>query len=116
MKILKDIGEIEPGTVHLELTGDVDYVSYSELKKLLSKIISSGTKKIIIDLSSAKHIDSSGIGAITSAHIKINSTGGKIYIVSCNEGINRIFDITGLSKVIKIHRDLSSAMSDIKKG
>lgn len=110
MKVLKDIKDIGSETAHVELTGDVDFVSYSDLKKLFAKVIAAGKKKIIIDLTDAKHIDSSGIGAITSAHIKINSLGGKIYIVSSNSSINKIFDLTGLSKVIKIHENLKSAI------
>ena len=40
MKVLKDLKETRPGLTLVELTGDIDYVSYSELKKLFSKLIS----------------------------------------------------------------------------
>ncbi len=112
MKILKEVKTIKPDILYIELTGDIDYVSYSELKKLFAKIISKGTRKLIIDLTHASHIDSSGLGAITSAHIKISSLKGQIFLVSANKEINKIFDIAGLSKVIRIYPDTESSLRD----
>ena len=114
MKVLKDLKETRPGLTLVELTGDIDYVSYSELKKLFSKLISSGHKNIIIDFTDTKHIDSSGIGAVTSANIKVNSLNGKLYLVSSKTEINKIFDITGLSKVMKIYPNVQMVLDEIE--
>ena len=115
MKIIKDIKEILPEVFHIQLLGDVDYVSYPELKKMFSKLISAGHYKLIIDFTYATHIDSSGLGAVTSAHIKANSHGGKILLVNNHKEINKIFDITGLSKVISIYPDIETALGNMNE-
>lgn len=95
----KDLSE----NVHLvSLEGDIDFLVYPELKKQLLKLIESGKINMIINLEKVNYIDSSGLGAITSAHLKVTSMGGNIKIVSPSTDINKIFDITGLSKVVKI--------------
>ncbi len=104
----KDISE----QVHLvSLEGDIDFLVYPELKKQLLKLIESGKINMIINLDKVNYIDSSGLGAITSAHLKVTSMGGNIKIVSPNADINKIFDITGLSKVVKIYPNQESALT-----
>ncbi|MDQ7823823.1 MAG: STAS domain-containing protein [Candidatus Eremiobacteraeota bacterium] len=112
----KDIAE----NIHLvSLEGDIDFIVYPELKKQLLKLIESGKINMIVNLDKVNYIDSSGLGAITSAHLKVTSMGGNIKIVSPNSDINKIFDITGLSKVVKIYSDYNTALSsfnaEIKK-
>ena len=112
----KDITE----KIHLvALEGDIDFLVYPELKKQLLKLIESGKINMIINLDKVNYIDSSGLGAITSAHLKVTSIGGNIKIVSPNADINKIFDITGLSKVVRIHPTFEAALetfnTEIKK-
>jgi anti-sigma B factor antagonist len=103
----RDISE----NIHLvALEGDIDFLVYPELKKQLLKLIESGKINMIINLDKVNYIDSSGLGAITSAHLKVTSMGGNIKIVSPNADINKIFDITGLSKVVKIYPTQDNAM------
>ena len=106
--------------IHLvSLEGDIDFLVYPELKKQLLKLIESGKINMIINLEKVNYIDSSGLGAITSAHLKVTSIGGNIKIVSPNADINKIFDITGLSKVVKIYPNYETALetfnAEIKK-
>ncbi|GEM_PF-391617 len=97
--------------IHLvSLEGDIDFLVYPELKKQLLKLIESGKINMIINLEKVNYIDSSGLGAITSAHLKVTSMGGNIKIVSPSTDINKIFDITGLSKVVKIFPSQEMAM------
>lgn len=107
----KDVAD----NIHLvSLEGDIDFLVYPELKKQLLKLIESGKINMIVNLDKVNYIDSSGLGAITSAHLKVTSMGGNIKIVSPNADINKIFDITGLSKVVKIYPSFDAAVTSFK--
>ncbi len=109
MKSLKAIKELENNVTHIILQGEVDYVTYPDLRKLFSKLISEGKNKLIIDLMNITYIDSSGLGAIASAHVKVNSVGGFIKLINSKPDTKKILDIAGISKVIPVFTDLKSA-------
>jgi anti-anti-sigma factor len=114
MKVLKDIKDLDDNITHIILHNEVNYATYPDLKKLFSKIISDNKRKLLVDLNNVAFIDSSGLGAIASAHIKLNSMDGILKLINKKDDIRKILDITGLSKVIEIFPDLDTAIESIK--
>lgn len=114
MKVLKGIKELDNHITHIILHEEVNYATYPELKKLFSKLILENKRNLVIDLCDVTYLDSSGLGAIASAHIKVSSIDGVLKIINKKSDIKKILDITGLSKVIEVLPDLDAAINSIK--
>jgi anti-sigma B factor antagonist len=71
---------IEGGTVTLNITGELDAVSVPDLRPVLDDLITKGHKKIVVDLSGLRLIDSSGVGAIVYLFRKLRAVGGTVSV------------------------------------
>ena len=71
---------IEGATVTLNITGELDAVSVPDLRPVLDDLISKGHKRIVVDLSGLRLIDSSGVGAIVYLFRKLRAVGGTVSV------------------------------------
>jgi anti-sigma B factor antagonist len=55
-------------------------VSVPDLRPVLDDLISKGHKKIVVDLSGLRLIDSSGVGAIVYLFRKLRAVGGTVSV------------------------------------
>ena len=78
----------------------------------LTDVIESGTKKIIIDLSSCDFVDSTFLGTLVICLKAMDVTGAKLKLV-CNEKVAFIIcEITRLSSVFKVYNHLEEAINE----
>lgn len=59
-------------------------------------------KKVLIDLENVSFMDSAGIGLIIGRYKLINMIGGELRIANASNSINKIFNMSGVSKLIPI--------------
>ena len=59
-------------------------------------------KKVIFDFENVKFMDSAGIGLIIGRYKQIKSIGGKMELINVNEKIKKIFEMSGILKIINI--------------
>ena len=98
----------EPCTVHV--SGDVDIYSAAEIANALDKLIVLGNYHLLINLKTARYIDSAGLTAFISALKRIREHDGSINFVSPNPTIKRVIEISGLREVFGLYDDEQSAM------
>lgn len=107
--------EIVANNLVVKLKGELDHHS-SETTRM--KIDSSYNGKnlinMIMDLNELTFMDSSGIGLIMGRYKNVTESHGELIIVCENEAINRILDMSGLLNIIKLYRDLDTAITKIK--
>jgi anti-sigma B factor antagonist len=89
----------------LELDGDIDYFSVSELKNVIFKLISDKVPSIILNLSDVEYMDSSGIGLIVTAHKVMNNYSGKIGLLNVHEDILVLLKLATVDTILKIYKN-----------
>ena len=63
--------------------------------------IENGTlKTLIFDFTGMTFMDSSGIGMVMGRYRKMNFLGGMTYVTGIGEGVDRIFSMSGLYRII----------------
>ena len=67
--------------------------------------------ELVIDMTEATFLDSTALGALVGAVKRLQSVGGELSLVCTDRSIVRIFEITGLDRVIPLHRTLDDALS-----
>lgn len=98
----------------IKFNGELDHHS-TELarKKIDKKYLNGNIKNVIMDFSKLNFMDSSGIGLIIGRYKLINKNGGKLVIVCSDKRVNKIFEMSGIMKIIDIYPNIKSAVDKI---
>ncbi|UCF65581.1 MAG: STAS domain-containing protein [bacterium] len=82
-----------------------------EFKDFLYDIVEKGNHWIVIDLSEAEYVDSSGLGAIVSRLAYCRALKGDIRLAAPSEFMKSLLKITHLDQVLKVYPDTDAAIS-----
>jgi stage II sporulation protein AA (anti-sigma F factor antagonist) len=104
-------------TLIVNISGELDH-HYAEYvrQKIDGEIIKATTKNIVFNFTGLSFMDSSGIGVIAGRYRNIQKLDGKAAIVSDNQQINRILEMSGLFKIIPLYDTLDQAVSSLHAG
>jgi anti-sigma B factor antagonist len=86
-----------------------------DFKDFLYDLVDRGKIRIIIDLSNAEYVDSSGLGAIVSRLAYCRSLKGDIRLASPSEFMTSLLKITHLDQVLKVFPDLEQAVGSFSQ-
>lgn len=94
------------GVVILDLSGRIALGEGSDsLRDLIAKLVSSGNKKILLNLCNVNFIDSSGLGELVGAFTKLRGAGGELKLVNLTKRVRDLLQITKLYTVFDITDD-----------
>ncbi len=95
-------------------TTELDHHITDEVREEIDYILNTKPiKNIIFDFKNIKFMDSSGIGIIIGRYKKISSDGGKVHVINVNERVKKIFDLSGMNKIISIHSNNYESLSSL---
>lgn len=93
---------------------ELDHHIAGEVRENIDDIlISKQVKNIIFDFKNINFMDSSGIGVIIGRYKKISSEGGKVFVVNVSPRVKKIFDLSGMNKIITIYDTYEEAVSSL---
>lgn len=101
----------------ININAEIDHhTSYLLREKMDKEINRKDIKNIVFDFKNVSFMDSSGVGLIIGRYKVIEKIGGKVAIVNTNPKIKRIFEISGLFKIIRPYNDIQAAISEFERG
>ncbi len=100
----------------VRLEGEFDLHTVDSFKDAVEKKINSKVKNIILNLKQIKFIDSSGLGAILGLYKRVTARGGKIVMANATPQLKRIFELSGILKIMKISKNEEDALDLIVEG
>ena len=95
----------------LAVSGVVDLFAAPELKDRALALLDERGRELVLDLSQATYIDSTGLGVLLSAAKRAELLEGRIVIVNVDAQIARIFEITGLETILAIVPTRTAALA-----
>ncbi len=113
IRLETEITEIE-GIKVLKVAGEIDVYTAPQFKDAVNKVIGSGQKYLIIDMSGVTYMNSSCFGTLISATKRLRPQGGSVLLVKCNTGIDRILKITRLNTVFNTFSSIEEAIKSAK--
>jgi stage II sporulation protein AA (anti-sigma F factor antagonist) len=94
----------------VKITGEIDHHTAEGIKERVEKeLLRSGAKNIIFDFAGVEVMDSSGIGMIIGRYKRMEALGGKVFAINIGAGVARIFEISGLKKIIGCYASVEDA-------
>lgn len=95
-------------------TTELDHHIANEVREELDDIlISKQVKNIVFDFKNINFMDSSGIGVIIGRYKKISNEGGKVSVVNTTPRVKKIFELSGMNKIIGIYDTYEKALSSL---
>jgi anti-sigma B factor antagonist len=112
------IGEdemVEPSTdgdAVLVAGGEIDYEASPQLRRSMFERITPSTRRLVLDLSLARFIDSTAIGVLVGASTRLHEvSGGSLAVVCTDENVLRIFEIAGIDTMLTLYGSRDEAFA-----
>jgi anti-sigma B factor antagonist len=86
----------------LRIEGSLDAVSTPEIRPLIDALINEKRPMVIVDLSSLRLIDSSGVGAIVSLYKRLRLQGGDVTVRGLRDQPLAIFRLLRLDRIFSV--------------
>lgn len=104
--------EMVDGEVQLvAVAGYVDFDAAPELKRSIVALIEAGRRHLVVDLSEAGFIDSTGIGVLVGALKRLRDRDGSLAVVCPSDEMLNLFQMVGLEDVLPVYRVREHALS-----
>lgn len=102
-------------TLIVRLSGELDHHTADDVRLQLDEEIGRGNcRNLVLSLKSLQFMDSSGIGVILGRYKLIKQKGGKMVICDVNPPVYRLFEMSGLFKIMPIFENEDMALTDLE--
>ena len=89
-----------------KLTEEIDQHTADKIRRKVDDDIERfSPRKVIFDFSDILFMDSSGIGMVLGRYKLVKLLGGQFEIINVKKRLKRIFDMSGVSRIIPIQMD-----------
>lgn len=95
----------------VRLSGELDHHEAELLKsKWQVRIREANAQHIVLNLEQLHFMDSSGLGVILGRYKEIKQLGGQMVVCSISPTVKRLFDLSGLFKIIRLEENETFAL------
>lgn len=92
---------IKENILIVRLSGELDHHETLTFREAWQKhLLDEQVQHVILNLKEVTFMDSSGIGVLLGRYNEIMKLGGQLIVCSVNPSIQRIFEMSGLFKII----------------
>jgi anti-sigma B factor antagonist len=103
--------EVVSGVPVVAAPEEIDITNAEALRSALLEVAAHGHGTLVVDMTVTRFCDSSGIHTLLAAHKRVQAEGGKLLLVIPNIAPLRVFQLTGLDRVIPIVTSLDQALA-----
>ena len=86
------------------------YPLLSEFSTAVTQLIASGTRKVVVDLSSVGYVDSATIGCLMDLYRQATAAGGVLKLAGVQKRVETMLTMTGAQNFLELHADEASAV------
>lgn len=99
----------------VHISGEIDHHTAENIREKLDKEFKrQNAKNIIFDFSDIQFMDSSGIGVIMGRYKNAKERGGRVGIINVHPQVDRVFQLSGLYKIISQYHSLDEAILSLQ--
>ena len=84
-------GGVEP--VVVRVSGSFDFSAAAAAEKVMSPLVASNPKVLVLDLAELRLLDSTGISILLNSRRQIEGKGGTVFVTNMQPQIRKVFDI-----------------------
>ncbi len=107
--------EIEPGVWEIRIEGSLDWSNFAKVETAIEDIFKKGAYRLVVNLRETKYISSAGFGCFISSLDTAMKNNGDIVFAATPPEIQDVFNILGLSKILRFAEDEKAALAHFRK-
>jgi anti-anti-sigma factor len=92
---------------------EIDITNADELRTALQQAGSQGGGTFVVDMSRTRFCDSAGLHALVDAHKQAQAEDGQVLLVASGVAVLRIFEITGVDRVLPRFAGMAEALAHL---
>ncbi|MCP8616765.1 anti-sigma F factor antagonist [Salirhabdus salicampi] len=98
----------------VRLSGELDHHTSEQLKEKWQKEMQKEPiRHVIVNLETLSFMDSSGLGVMLGRYKETKQLGGEMVVCSISPSVKRLFDLSGLFKIIRLEEDENFALKSL---
>ncbi len=103
--------DVEQDVLIVRLSGELDHHEAENLREHWKDMIyNNPIKHVVLNLESVTFMDSSGLGVILGRYKEVLQLGGELVVCSVSSSIKRLFEMSGLFKIIRLEKSEQYAL------
>lgn len=92
----------------MEITEEIDHHTTEKIRRRADyEIQRYMPKKVLFDFNNVSFMDSSGIGMVVGRYKLLAMLGGSLELANVNQKLEKVFEMSGVLKIIPIHNEVS---------
>lgn len=105
---------IDKQTLIVKIQGELDHHTAEEIRNQIDyELDNNRVKNILFDFSGLSFMDSSGIGVLMGRYKKASQRNGQVGLYHINPQVRRIFEISGLLRILKEYKSKEQALENM---
>ncbi len=106
--------ELRRRVLIVRLSGELDQHTAGRLRTMVEQELDREVATaVLLSLEGLTFMDSSGLGVILGRYRRLNQTGGKMVACCLTPQVLRIFELSGLTRIISIYRTEEQALEQL---
>ncbi|SEP70450.1 anti-sigma F factor antagonist [Piscibacillus halophilus] len=98
----------------VRLIGELDHHEAEQLKeKWKEQLGDTSIKHVVVNLEKLAFMDSSGLGVFLGRYKEVKQLDGEMVICSYNQSIKRLFELSGLFKLVRTADNEEAALENL---
>ena len=93
--------------------GRMDAATAPAFEQACDKLLQTGEKAVVVDLSALEYISSAGLRTILSVGKKIKGASGKLALCSLSGMVKEVFDISGFTTMFVVSDSADQAVKQV---
>ena len=107
--------ELSSGVWEIKIDGSLDWSNFAKVETAIEDIFKKNVYKVVVNLKGTKYISSAGFGCFISSLDTAMKNNGDLVFASTPPEIQDVFNILGLSKILRFADDTKAALAQFKK-
>lgn len=87
------------------------YPLLTDFVDTVTGLISSGEKRIVVNLETVSYVDSATIGCLMDLYRQATAAGGALKLAGVQKRVETMLTMTGAHNFLEVHADLASAVA-----
>jgi anti-sigma B factor antagonist len=109
-----EISSLDQGVTRVRLAGEVDIATAPQLGRWLDDLVHDGHTRLLIDLSEATFIDSTGIGVLLHTVKQLRRRRGRLAVLCPDPAMRGLFELVGHNLLFPVDETLDRALAHLR--
>ena len=92
----------DPAETRIQLFESLGFKDHSEFRRLIAEVVEGKPRRVAVDLSELKTVDSAGLGLLVILGEQLKQIGGNFRLLRPTEAVARLLSVVQFEKVCTI--------------